>query len=436
MRHPVHSLVSAAAACLLLVTIALLGSRIDAQQIDLSTNTPVNFVASSTFTLTPTLTHTPTPTLTPTSTPTPSPTPTQVGPFNYPEGFNPLTGMPYTSQEARDRRTFMIKISNFPLIVRPQSGVNAADLVYEYEVEGGVTRFAAFFRENAPTVVGPVRSGRLVDVELVQMYEALFGYSGASDPVTALIRSQPWFPRVISPARGDNCAEAGFCWVDGDLPREHRLYVNMQQAWERATARGGEVNQGRRARGFSFSDQVDPATPRVNDIFVDYFGRSNARWQYDPDSGRYLRFSDGMAHFDAAENAQLWADNVVIIEVEHVNRPDLFEPESRAASHQINLWGSGRAYIFRDGHWLPGLWRRECRGTEPDPEFPPGREDPCWSRAGDALQLLALDGVTPNPLKPGRTWVMITRWLNYVTLSDQYADMPATMTALPPTPSR
>jgi hypothetical protein len=434
MRHPVHS---AAAALCLLLTIVLVAISARAQQIelDLSTNTPVGFVASSTFTPTPTVTATPTATPTPPPTFTPSPTPTQVGPSVYPEGYNPLTGLPYTSQEARDRRTFMIKISNFPLVVRPQSGLNAADLVYEYEVEGGVTRFAAFYRENAPTVVGPVRSGRLLDVELVQMYEALFGYSGASDPVTALIRSQPWFPRVISPSRGDNCAEAGFCWVDGDLPREHRLYVNMEQAWQRATARGGEVNQGRRARGFSFSDAVDPAAVRINDIFVDYFRRSNARWQYDPATGRYLRYSDGMAHFDAAENAQVWADNVVIIEVEHVNRPDLFEPESRAASHQINLWGVGRAYVLRDGRWLPGLWRRECRGTQPDPEFPPEREDPCWSRAGDALQLLNLDGVTPNPLKPGRTWVMVTRWLNYVTLDDDYADMPATMTALTPMPS-
>jgi len=350
-----------------------------------------------------------------------------VGPVNYPEGFSPLTGLPYPNAEAQARRNFILKISNFPPIVRPQSGVNQADVIYEYEVEGGVTRFAGIYRNNAPTHVGPVRSGRIVDVELVQMYEGLFGYSGASDPVNALLRSQPWFPRVISPARGDNCIEAGYCRFESEgMAFEHTLYVDLTLAYERATLRG--INEGRRARGFAFSDIPDDGGEIANDIFVDYYGQTDARWQFDPDTGRYQRFSDGEPHFDAADGEQLWADNLVIIEVEHQERPDLFEPESKSASQQINLWGQGRAYVFRDGRWVEGFWRRECRGDVPDPEFPPEREDPCWSRAGDALQLLFGDNA-PIHLKPGRTWVMVTRWMNYVTISDTLTVMP---TGIPP----
>lgn len=443
-----------------LTSAALIGAlavspSVSAQQIDFSTNTPVppGFFPTNTPvpspTLTPTDTLTPTFTLTPSDTPTntltptatftptytPSPTPTLVGPFDYPDGFSPLTGLPYPSEEARNRRNFIIKISNYPPVVRPQSGVNQADVVYEYEVEGGVTRFAAIFRNNAPDHVGPVRSGRLVDVELVQMYDALYGYSGASDPVNQLIRSQPWFPRVISPARGDNCEEAGYCRFPEDGKAfEHTLYVDMNLAWARATSRGGDVNTGRRARGFSFSDVPDPDAQTANDIFVDYYGQTDARWQYDPSSGHYLRFTDGVAHYDALDGQQLWADNVVVIEVEHEERPDLFEPESKSASQQIDLWGQGRAYVFRDGHWYQGYWRRDCKGTEPDPQIPADHEDPCWSRAGDALQLLFGDNA-PIHLKPGRTWVMVTRWMNYVNVSDTLADMPGTMTAMPPTPT-
>ncbi|MDZ4771175.1 MAG: DUF3048 domain-containing protein [Chloroflexota bacterium] len=416
-----------AVAVIVSVTIA---APTSAQQIDFSTNTPVpqgffptntpipspTLTPSSTRTYTPSPLPTLTPSRTPTPTLTPTPTATQVGPFDYPEGYNPLTGLPYTSDEARARRTFIMKISNFPPVVRPQYGVNQADVVYEYEVEGGVTRFAALFRENAPERVGPVRSGRLVDVELVQMYDALFGYSGASDPVNALLRSQPWFGRVISPARGDNCVEAGYCRIEREgVAFEHTLFVDMRLAWERATARGGTVNEGRRGRGFSFSDLPDLNAPAAATIDVDYYGETTARWEYNAASGRYQRFTDGEAHFDAAEDQQLWTDNLVIIEVEHVERPDLFEPESSSASHQISLFGGGSAYVFRDGRWVEGYWRRECKGTEPDPEFPVEREDPCWSRAGDALQLVYGDN-TPIMLKPGRTWVMVTRWLNYVAV--------------------
>src|SRR6185295_14765526 len=113
-----------------------------------------------------------------------------------------------------------------------------------------------------------------------------------------------------------------------------------------------------------------------------------AKWQYDSASGHYLRYTDQQPHMDAADSQQLWADNVVVIEVEHEERPDLFEEESKSASQQIDLWGQGRAYVFRDGQWYQGYWRRECKGTEADPQIPAEREDPCWSRGGDALQLL------------------------------------------------
>ncbi|MBC7812358.1 MAG: DUF3048 domain-containing protein, partial [Burkholderiales bacterium] len=120
------------------------------------------------------------------------------------------------------RRNLIVKVSNWPPIVRPQSGLNSADVVYEYEVEGGVTRFAAIFRNNAPPHVGPVRSARLLDLELVVMYQALLGYSGTSEPIQQLILAAPWRIQAISPFMGDNCEEAGFCrFPRGGLAFEH-----------------------------------------------------------------------------------------------------------------------------------------------------------------------------------------------------------------------
>ena len=160
-----------------------------------STNTPSvpsdTPTATFTATFTPTATATPTATFTPTDTPTatftptdtPTPTPTPIGPFFYPEGVNPLTGQLYPNEEAVARRNLIVKISNYPPIVRPQSNVNLADVVFEVEAEGGVTRFAAIFRNNAPTHVGSVRSARLLELELVPMFNALLAYSGTSEPI-------------------------------------------------------------------------------------------------------------------------------------------------------------------------------------------------------------------------------------------------------------
>lgn len=406
-------------------------------QFDFVTNTPaVSYTPSQTRTPTETYTATPTPTLTPTPTATPtdtpSPTPTPNGPYQYPEGVSALTGQPYPDQASRERRNLLIKISNYPPIVRPQSGLNRADVVFEYEVEGGVTRFAAIFRSQSPDHVGPVRSGRLMDLQLVPMYQALFSYSGASAPVQSLIFDAPWSVGVISPSIGDNCEEAGFCRFPQDgLAYEHTLYADTNLIWDRATRRG--VNEGYRARGFAFAYNADPGGTEATDMFIDWYGQTDARWQYDAQSGRYQRFTDGVAHFDAADGEQLWADNLVVLEVEHEERPDLFEEESRSASQQINMWGTGRAYLFRDGVYYQGFWERRCRDAPPDttptPTPIPDITAPCYSEPGDAVRIYYGDNQSMM-MKPGRTWVEVVRWLGNVTVSTDETNMPGTMTVL------
>jgi hypothetical protein len=275
-----------------------------------------------------------------------------------------------------------------------------------------------------------------MDLNLVPMYEALFSYSGASAPIQRLFMNSGWRLWIISPMIGDNCEEAGFCrFPQEGVAFEHTLYGDTDMIWERATARG--VNEGRRARGFAFSDVIDAGAEPATDIFIDYYGQTDARWQYREDSERYVRYTDGQPHFDAADGEQLWADNVVVIEVPHEERPDLFEEESRSASQQIDLYGTGRAYVLRDGQMIEGYWRRDCRGEVPDPTPTPvvgSMDNPCYFRTGDALNLVFGDN-TPIHLKPGRTWVMVTRWMNYVTISTEQPNIEATYEIVRLTPT-
>ncbi len=444
MRRISSLLLLALAGALLTVSSLSTSASPSALQVTLpGTNTPLPLVFE-TNTPPPTNTLAPTDTLPPTMTPTftdsptftPSPTATVMGPATYPDGYNSLTGLPYPNADAMNRRNLLIKISNYPPVVRPQSGVNAADIVYEYEVEGGVTRFAAIFRSQSPTHVGPIRSGRLMDLNLVPMYQALYSYSGASDPIQKLILHQPWAHQVISPSIGDNCDEAGFCrFPKPGLAFEHTLFADTTKIWARAEARG--VNQPERARGFAFNTTPDPNGTPATDVDIAYYGQVDAHWQYRSATNTYVRYTDQQPHMDAADGQQLWADNVVVIEVPHEERPDLFEPESHSASQQIDLWGEGRAYVFRDGVYYQGYWKRDCRGQVPNPTPTPIVGDQpiqCYAREGDALQLVYGNN-TPIELKPGRTWVMVTRWMNYVTISDDLPNLDATAAQLALTPT-
>ncbi|GAB4519076.1 MAG: hypothetical protein OHK0046_27540 [Anaerolineae bacterium] len=400
------------------------------------TNTPAGPTRTPTQTFTPTNTETPsrtpTATFTPTNTPTatftptntftptytPSPTPTPNGPFSYPEGVNPLTGKPYKDEAAMNRRNLIVKISNYPPVVRPQTGVNQADVVYELEAEGGVTRFAAIFRDNAPERVGSVRSARLIDMELIVMYNALLAYSGTSEPIQRMILAAEWVFQSFSPLKGDN-ENAGFTRDPRreGLAFEHTLFLNTQTLYELATARN--VNTPLRARGFAFADEPDPDGRPINDVFIDWYGQTDARWQYDEQSGRYLRFTDGVPHFDAGDGEQIWVDNLIVIEVPHNRRPDLFPEGANYESLEIALFELERlgvdfpyrAYLLRDGLIYQGFWRRQ--DTNP----------------GSALQIIYGSG-QPIHLKPGRTWVSVVRGLGDVEVSEERTDVLATATLL------
>ena len=101
------------------------------------------------------------------ATPTPSPTPTQL--------LSPFTGEPVSSLGP----VLAVKIDNI-VYARPQTGMIAADIVYVLPVEGGLTRFLAVFSSHFPPTIGPVRSARADDLQLLgQFGRPAFAFSGA-----------------------------------------------------------------------------------------------------------------------------------------------------------------------------------------------------------------------------------------------------------------
>lgn len=376
------------------------------------TNTPrPTATASPTNTATPlpTATATATATMTPSPTATPSPTPTLMGPSEYPEGFNPLTGLPWPSEEAANRRTLIVKVSNFPELVRPQSGLQAADIVFEYEAEGAVTRFAAIYRSQGSDHVGSVRSARLIDLELVPMFQALLAYSGANNWIYNYVLESDWKWRALTPQMGVNDPFERF--PEDGKAYEHTLFADTYKLWE--VAEEYQVNDGVGMRGLAFSDVPDPNGEAAQDIFINYWNpRQDTRWQYDPSDGKYYRWNNGLPHTDRATGEQLHTDNVVILEVEHVDRPDILDSEVSGVVIEQIIWGNGRAWLFRDGQWYKGLWWHA--------KDKPG----LWLQYEDADQ-------SPMHLKPGQTWFEVVRPVMYgVEISAQKADMAGTAEAI------
>ncbi len=82
-----------------------------------------------------------------------------------PEIVNPLTGLPNTDPSTLTRPAMVVKIDNHPS-ARPQMGINQADIIFEENVEK-LTRLAAVFQSEGSDPVGPIRSGRFQDINLL-----------------------------------------------------------------------------------------------------------------------------------------------------------------------------------------------------------------------------------------------------------------------------
>jgi hypothetical protein len=304
-------------------------------------------------------------------------------------GRNPLTGEIVTDTAVLERRPLAIKISNAPpLYVRPQSGLNDADWVFEHTAEGAVTRFTLLVYGKTPPAVGPIRSARLIDLELPAMYDAALVYSGTSAGVGNRMLGSDIADHLV------RSNEPGYYRTgDESKPFEHTLYGRPEQIW------AGLETSGRNTPPI-FNTQVafsteTPANGRPATYATVDYKSTFVEWRYDAETGRYWRRADQADILDANTGEQVSAANVVIISPFHVEDGTICEQIADgvcvALSVQIQLWGSGQGVVLRDGQVFDVIWVREGRN--------------------DMLTFTDLEG-NPFPLQIGNTWVqLVPSWL-------------------------
>jgi hypothetical protein len=377
----------------LLYTLVLLSILLSACGTTLKTvptPTPAN-------TETPASTETPTalPTNTPTVTPTLSYPPEGYGPSNFPADVDPLTGLKVTNPALLQRRPMLIKVSNMPREIRPQWGLSLADIVFEYYSEEGMTRFGAIFYGKDADLVGPIRSGRFIDADLVRGYKAVFAFGGADVAEMERYLKSDFANRMV--------VEESYTPLKRYDPNGYNyLVVNSADLSAYATKRG--INGVQDLNNMIFKLEPPAGGRPGAQIHVRYSSAIYNRWDYDPASGRYLRFSDSADATDQTEqyvpltdrlnNQAIAYENVVVL---FVNHEVYFTDSNGNKIYDILLIGSGDAYAFRDGQAYRVKW---------------------WRKDNEVVSLTNPDG-SPFPFKPGTTWFEVIGLKSTVTQSDQ-----------------
>jgi hypothetical protein len=291
----------------------------------------------------------------------------------------PLTGREGPGGKAPQRPALAVKIGNDPAS-RPQSGLKQADIVYEEMAEGGITRYMAVYQCQSAPVIGPVRSVRWDDWNILQQYgQPILAYSGGIAPWTAEVASLPW----IYDANGsiEPTAKAYYRYNSTALPASqgapYNYYTSTSALWGLFPAAKSSPPVV-----FQFSTKVPAGAVQAASASIPFSSASPVVWQWSQADRQWLRFYDTRPDVDPA-GYQLRATNVVIQVVQ--TKPGPYN-ESGPNSRDVEsiTTGTGTAYVLRHGVMLKGTWSR---------------------RTGLNITRFSSPKGKPITLEPGTTWV-------------------------------
>lgn len=280
----------------------------------------------------------------------------------------PLTGVDASgaTDDARAIPAIAIKIPN-DAKAQPHYNLEFADIVFEQYVEGGVPRFVAVYHSNIPETVGPVRSMREMDPNIVGSFGGPLVFSGAN-------------PNVLGYAKGtgqkllsEDTGNKGF-FRTKDRVAPYNLHVRLATILEQSTELSAPAPQ------FSFAYPADTATAALegtptSHIDLRFSGHGEPGWDWDEASGTWLRTQFGDPHVSAA-GTRLSATNVIVLHVTVKTHWAL--PVSEM------IVSNAPGYVATGGKYIPILWSKADR---------------------TAPYVITTEDGRPVQLAPGQTWI-------------------------------
>ena len=260
---------------------------------------------------------------------------------------------------------------------RPQIGLEDADVVYVEQVEAGLTRIAAIFSSTLPELIGPVRSARISDIELLAQFgRVALAYSGAQS------KMRP----VLAAANIENLSAErnppSIYTKDPERSGPVNMILKPALLLERANAKAGTQIDTPKVAPWSFGDaptgETLAATAKIK--------WPNARYelQWDELSKKFLIYFNGEPNM-AAAGSQLSADTAIIQLVSIT--PSIYGDKFGGVTPFSKTTGSGKAIMLRDGFSYELTWQRDLET--------------------DVTTWLSTDGKVAN-FKPGKIWIFLT----------------------------
>jgi hypothetical protein len=304
------------------------------------------------------------------------------------DSINPLTGLQVDDSSVLERSPVLVKISNFPREIRPQSGLSKADIVFEYYIGGFMNRFLAVYYGDNAKWAGPIRSGRLIDAQLARNYQGILVYGGADERVNAVITAEEFLgDQAIDTRYFFSCPP--ICGTDTHSLEGVYVDTAMMSEWAFMMDRDLHSPPGWINKLYHSVELPSAENPvEANEIQIVTSVICRSKWVYDPLTVSYLRSEESDDRSDnyipsidvAANFLQVDTQNILILFADYV----VYD----AMLHDIRIHyadGAMPAIFFRNGYKYEGYW------SGLDPAMP--------------LHFFDAD-FSPYALAPGKTWVV------------------------------
>ena len=316
----------------------------------------------------------PTPSATESASPSPTPTPSDF--VGIPEGASPFSGRP----GGAGKKVLVVKFDNTPN-AQPHTGLRSADIVYIEEVEFGLTRIAAVFSSVLPKTVGPVRSARISDIDLLAQFgRPAFAYSGAQHKMRPVLARASIYD--VSGDRGPS----GY-YRD---PRRKAPY-NFFGVPARLLARAPKASTAQDI-GFVFSQTV-PTGGRAVKVATVPYPASQAKFVWNVKAKSF----DVYLNKKPARATEGGTQHATTVVIQYVQQHDSgFGDKFGGKTPMLETVGTGKAWVLRDGRAYPVTWTR--------------------SAATSGTTYTTADG-SPLPLAAGQIWVVLVNAKSKATIA-------------------
>jgi len=259
-------------------------------------------------------------------------------------------------------RPYAVVINNYPSAAKVQSGLNEAYIVYEFPIEGGITRSLALFKDKTDVKVGTIRSARQNYIDYAMENDAIFVHFGWNVPAKEDIAEYK-----INYIDGNTRDNKAFKREKNGLATEHTVYSNLSTL----------ISHNENVRKFKTTTDVKPPLHYVTDI-VDLskyedsvvannikvnYASYNVEFKYNSETQRYDRYVKGKLHQDYFTKETYDTKNVLVI---NVGTNSIKEHVDAAGTNYLNIKniGSGDGYYITNGYARKIKWTKEARDKQ------------------------------------------------------------------------